>query len=179
MSASGGAVRGALYTGRAPAPATGAVRFSRTTAESGSSTAGESPSPRSTSAVCRGGAWEIRTVGAIRTRFSEAAAASPASSTSAASSSLWMKLPAAPTRSFPCRCGSVLDEVLQRLRNGGGRVPSEEVQDGGGVLSRVQGPPDGLHGEPVDGGRTLPFGVCHPLQLLAQFRSSDTPAQQR
>ena len=94
-------------------------------ADSDSSTDGDSPRPRRTWAVSRGAAWEISTVGAMRTSPRPAAAGALSSSSRAVSSSLWMKLAAAPTRSRAWRaavssmrysrgCGMAVAECWRR-----------------------------------------------------------------
>ena len=123
-----------------------------------SSRTGTRPRLRRTWAVSRGAACETTTVGAMRTSPRPEAAGALSSSSRAVSSSLWMKLGRGPHPEPGVAGGGVFDEVLQRLRDGGGRVLAQEVQHRRGVLAGVEGPPDRGDGETVDGGRSLAFG---------------------
>ena len=131
---------------------------------------GTGPGLRSTWAVSRGAACEITTVGAMRTSPRPAAAGALSRSSRAVSSSLWMKLAAAPTRSRRWRAAVSSIRYCERLRDGGGRMLAQEVQHRRGVLAGVEGPADRCDGEAVDGCRPLAFGVGHGEQLVAQFR---------
>ena len=146
-----------MYTGR-PLPGSAAAAAQPDDGGLGLLQAGDSPRLRSAWAVSRGAACEITTVGAMRTSPRPAAAGGVEQFQQGR---LVLALDEAGGGAHPepgMARGGVFDEVLQGLRDGGGRMLAQEVQHGRGVLAGVEGPADRGDGEAVDGGRTLAFG---------------------